>query len=799
MRNFKSERKKFMSIYDTLNPEQRRAVEHDRGPLLILAGAGSGKTRVLTHRIAYLIEEKNVSPFQILALTFTNKAAREMRERVDKIVAYGAENIWVSTFHASCVRMLRRFIELLGYGRNFTIYDTDDQKTLIREVCKFLNIDTKTIKERTLMGAISSAKDELISPEEFAKNAGGDYANTQCARVYTEYQKRLKTNNALDFDDILFKTVELFRTQPDALSYYQRRFRYIMVDEYQDTNTAQFKLVSLLANFENESGKIEHNLCVVGDDDQSIYKFRGANIRNILDFEQTYPEATVIKLEQNYRSTGNILDAANAVIRNNLGRKDKELWTANGKGSPVVFTQFETDYDEADAVVSDIAQRMRDEPDASYRDFAVLFRTNAQSRVFEEKLILRGIPYKIIGNINFYQRKEIKDILAYLKTIDGGLDSIAVKRIINVPKRGIGLTTIDRIDAYAQEAGISFYTALLHADEIPGIGRAVAKLTSFVAVIESLKSKLTAAGYGLSSLVDELLDATGYLKEIEETEDRTTAADRTANIDELISKLAAYEENASEEPTLTGFLAEVALVADVDNLTEDSNFVVLMTLHSAKGLEFPHVYLCGMEEGVFPGYMSINAQNPELEIEEERRLCYVGITRAMKDLSLSAAHVRMVRGEAQFNRTSRFIDEIPRYLLNFRGSGGRASLLPKNSFPESPLRGAKPSYGQAGRTSPSSGGSYGQGARYPLSDTEFDRPQRAQVLSAPQSRPVRQFDSANLAPLDYGIGDTVQHIKFGTGLVTNVVKGGRDYEITVDFPGAGTKKMLAGFAKLKKI
>lgn len=800
-----------MSIYDTLNPEQRRAVEHDRGPLLILAGAGSGKTRVLTHRIAYLIEERNVSPFQILALTFTNKAAREMRERVDKIVSYGAQNVWVSTFHSSCVRFLRRFIHLLGYDRNFTVYDTDDQKTLMREVCKYLNIDTKTMKERTLMNVVSSAKDELTSPEEYAKNAEGDYTKTQYARVYAEYQKRLKTNNALDFDDIIFKTVELFRTQPEALSYYQRRFRYIMVDEYQDTNTAQFLLISLLANSENEYGETEHNLCVVGDDDQSIYKFRGANIHNILDFEKQYPDAAVIKLEQNYRSTTNILDTANAVIRNNLGRKDKELWTANGKGSPVVFTQFESDYEEAEAIVSDIAGTMQEEPDtASYHDFAILYRTNAQSRVFEEKLIFRGIPYKIIGSINFYQRKEIKDVLAYLKTIDGGADSIAVKRIINVPKRGIGQTTIDRIDTYAAEAGMSFYDSLHHTGEIPGIGRAAAKLSSFVALIESLKSRLSSCGSSLSSIVETLLDETGYLEEIRENEDDQTAADRMANIDELINKLAAYEENAEEAPTLSDFLAEVALVADVDNLTGDSDCVVLMTLHSAKGLEFPHVYLCGMEDGVFPGYMSINAENPELEIEEERRLCYVGITRAMKTLRLSAAHMRMVRGEAQYNRPSRFIDEIPRHLLNIRGINRSASLLPDDAFPQSSIRGAKPSgYRQSGKNPPYSlsGGSYGAGnysypssGKYgtgfprPLSATEFDRPGPTKT-----ARPIRQFDSNNLAPLGYGIGDTVQHVKFGTGLVTNVVQGGRDYEITVDFPSAGTKKMLAGFAKLKKI
>lgn len=775
-----------MSIYDTLNPEQKRAVLHDRGPLLILAGAGSGKTRVLTHRIAYLIDEREVNPYQILALTFTNKAAREMRERVDKIVGYGAENIWVSTFHSTCVRILRRFIETLGYSRSFTIYDTDDQKALMREVLKYLQIDTKKIKERAFLSAISSAKDELISPEEYALNAAGDYNKQKYAQVYAEYQRRLKANNALDFDDIIFKTVELFETNREALEYYQRRFRYIMVDEYQDTNTAQFRFISLLASSLNEFGETEHNLCVVGDDDQSIYKFRGANIRNILDFEVLYPDATVIKLEQNYRSTSSILEAANEVIANNLGRKEKKLWTANEKGSPVTYTQYETDYEEANRITSSIAEKIAANPALSYRDFAILYRTNAQSRVFEEKLILKSIPYKIIGSINFYQRKEIKDILAYLKTIDNGLDSIAVKRIINVPKRGIGLATLDRVDAYAERNAISFYDALRHAEHIDGIGRAASKVISFVSLIESLKSNLSRPDYSLKDLVNELLEATGYIQEIQDTEEEDTAADRIANIDELINKLTLYEENADvEEASLSGFLEEVALVADVDNLTEDANHVVLMTLHSAKGLEFPYVYLCGMEEGVFPSYMSISAENPDLEIEEERRLCYVGITRAMTELHLSSARARMLRGETQYNRTSRFINEIPRYLLNICGSGKSATLTPEHRYGSSPIRSAK------AVTPPAS---YTETVNRYTSSLPSDIFEK----KSPE-RPAKQFGGGNLAPLDYGVGDTVSHIKFGTGIVTAVVKGGRDYEVTVDFASAGTKKMLAGFAKLKKL
>ena len=449
-----------MSIYDTLNDRQKEAVLHTEGPLLILAGAGSGKTRVLTHRIAYLIEEKGVNPWNILAITFTNKAAGEMRERVDQIVGFGSESIWVSTFHSTCVRILRRYIDRLGYGTNFTIYDADDQKTLMRDVCKLLQIDTKIYKERSLLAAISAAKDEMISPEEFELNAGGDYHEKKIAQVYKEYEHQLKANNALDFDDLLVKTVQLFQTQPDVLEYYQERFRYIMVDEYQDTNTVQFQFVSLLASK-------YRNLCVVGDDDQSIYKFRGANIQNILSFEKVFEDAKVIKLEQNYRSTGTILEAANEVIANNQGRKEKRLWTKNAQGDKIQFQMFDNAYEEVEYIVDDIRKHVR-ETDSSYRDYAILYRTNAQSRMFEEKLVTANIPYKIIGGINFYARKEIKDLLSYLKTVDNGQDDLAVRRIINVPKRGIGLTSVNRVQEYALQKEISFYEALLGADPDSG-------------------------------------------------------------------------------------------------------------------------------------------------------------------------------------------------------------------------------------------------------------------------------------------------------------------------------------------
>lgn len=783
-----------MSIYDTLNKEQRRAVEHDKGPLLILAGAGSGKTRVLTHRIAYLMEYRDVNPWNIMALTFTNKAAKEMRERVDKIVGYGSENIWVSTFHSTCVKILRRFIDTIGYDRSFTIYDSDDQKTLMREVCKHLDIDTKNFKERTLLSVISSAKDELISPEEYELRAIGDFTKGKFASVYKEYQKRLHQNNALDFDDLIFKTVELFQLNKEALRYYQNRFRYIMVDEYQDTNTAQFRLVSLLANGINEYGEREHNLCVVGDDDQSIYKFRGANIYNILNFEKEYENTTVIKLEQNYRSTKKILDAANEVISNNTGRKEKSLWTDNEDGQPVRFTQYDHDYDEADRIVSEISESVSNGL-TNYNDYAILYRTNAQSRIFEEKLVVKNIPYKIVGSVNFYARKEIKDLLSYLKTINNGLDNLAVKRIINVPKRGIGLTTLDKIDDYANKNNLSFYEVLKRAEYIPSLGRSAAKITSFVSMIESLKSKLQSMEYSLVDLFDEILEATGYMKELEEDDDESSQ-DRIDNLGELKSKIASYEENAIEEPTLNEFLEEVALVSDIDNVNEDNNIVILMTLHSAKGLEFPYVYLCGMEDGIFPSYMSIHADDPETEIEEERRLCYVGITRAMKQLCMSAASMRMIRGETQFNRPSRFVKEIPRYLLTMELNPSKANSLQSNSYTSLASK-------------RDSGNSVLNDRLRPLgvkpnsldrsSNTSSNRSRHDQIFAKPYTSTAKNIEGSKLGKLEFGVGDTVKHIKFGVGIVTNINSGGRDYEVTVDFSTAGIKKMLASFANLKKL
>ena len=640
-----------MSIYDSLNEEQKKGVFTTEGPVLLLAGAGSGKTRVLTHRAVYLIEELGVNPYHILAITFTNKAAGEMRERIDDMVGYGSENIWVSTFHSTCVRILRRFIDHIGFGTNFTIYDTEDQKTIMKDICKRLEIDTKMYKEKSLLAAISSAKDELISPEAYALRAQGDFRKMKEAAVYREYQQVLRKNNALDFDDLIIKTVELFQSDMEVLDYYQERFRYIMVDEYQDTNTAQFQLIKLLA------GKYK-NLCVVGDDDQSIYKFRGANIYNILNFEKEFPNAVTIKLEQNYRSTQNILNAANGVIANNVGRKAKRLWTENEEGEKIAFHQFETGFDEADYVAKDIRSKVR-EGMYHYGDCAVLYRTNAQSRLFEERFITASIPYKIVGGVNFYSRREIKDLLAYLKTIDNAMDDLAVRRIINVPKRGIGATTLSRVQDYADENGLTFYNALKMAEEIGTIGRASAKIRPFVMLIQSMRSKLPYIS--VSELLQEIIEETGYVRELE-AENTEEAQQRMENIDELISKAVTYEES-EEEPTLSGFLEEVALVADIDSVDETQDYVVLMTLHSAKGLEFPQVYLAGMEDGLFPGFGAICAENPTAEIEEERRLAYVGITRAKERLSISCARMRMIRGETQYNKVSRFVKEIPRELL----------------------------------------------------------------------------------------------------------------------------------------
>lgn len=741
-----------MSIYDSLNTNQREAVFHTEGPLLILAGAGSGKTRVLTHRIAYLIEEKQVNPFNIMAITFTNKAADQMRERVDNLVEFGSEGVWVATFHSSCVKILHRYIDKIGYENNFTIYDADDQKSIVKGICKRLNIDTKKLRERTIINEISSAKNELISATEFAEKNQMDFTKQEIIKVYKEYEKELFKNNALDFDDLLMKTVELFKTCPEVLESYQRRFRYIMVDEYQDTNTAQFEFVRLLASTD------ERNLCVVGDDDQSIYRFRGANIRNILDFEYYFQDAKVIKLEQNYRSTQNILNAANEVICHNGSRKEKRLWTSSGDGEKIGFKQFNTGYDEAEYVIGDI-ENLTYEGLSSYKDCAILYRTNAQSRMFEERLVTANIPYKLVGGVNFYSRKEIKDMLAYLKTIANGRDDLAVSRIINVPKRGIGLTTINRLQAHATEHDISFFEALECAEQIPAVSRMASKIRPFVTLIKDLRKKLSSELF-ISHILQEIMDETDYVEMLKE-EGEEEALSRQENIDELLNKMIDYEENA-ENPDLNEFLEEVALVADIDSMDEDTNRVVLMTLHSAKGLEFPNVYLVGMEDGLFPSYMTITSDD-EMDLEEERRLCYVGITRAMQRLTLTCARQRMVRGETQYNRPSMFVQEIPKELFSFsKDFASRKSVENSVAKQQNPYMQAKNAF-------------------------------RSKIYE------TRQFEVKKADSLDYVVGDRVSHMKFGEGVVVEIAEGGRDYEVTVNFDRVGIKKMFASFAKLQKI
>ncbi len=750
-----------------LNDRQQEGVQHTEGPLLLLAGAGSGKTRVLTHRIAYLIEEHGVNPYNILAITFTNKAAGEMRERVDNIVSYGAESVWVSTFHALCIRILRRYIHELDYDSNFTVYDGDDQKSLIKQCLKKLNMDPKQYPERMMMSEISKAKERFVSPAEYDREASGQYRKMQVARVYTEYQARLKQNNALDFDDLLYKTVELFQFHPEILDSYQERFRYIMVDEYQDTNHIQFLLIKQLA-------AKYRNLCVVGDDDQSIYKFRGANIYNILNFEEEYPEAKVIKLEQNYRSSANILKAANGVIAHNAGRKEKALWTEASEGDKVSFSLYDTEYQEAEEVVNEIVHRCQTEH-RDYNYFAILYRTNAQSRIFEEKLLMRNVPYKIIGGQNFYNRKEVKDLISYLKVIENGKDDMAVRRIVNVPKRGIGTASIDKVQVYADNYEMGLLEALFEVSNIPGMNRAAVKIEGFTDLIMEFR-KMFQNGALISEVYDAILEKTGYWDGLlaEGTEE---AEARTENLIELKNKIVTYEEEA-EFPNLSDLLEEIALVADVDSLIESEDKVLLMTLHSAKGLEFPCVFLGGMEDRLFPSAMALNSDDEDA-VEEERRLCYVGITRAKEKLFLTAARQRKMHGSSNYNPISRFIKEIPEEVIQMNGNGAFA-VRKQNEI----LQLSNNRMGLKNASVTSKPYSYGI----------------ASNQGSAHTKPAfgKEFKVERLE-VDYKVGDTVQHVKFGVGVVVEMVSGGKDYEVTVDFETAGRKRMFASFAKLKKI
>jgi DNA helicase-2/ATP-dependent DNA helicase PcrA len=752
------EKEKAMDKYGNLNEMQQRAVYQTEGPVLILAGAGSGKTRVLTHRISYLVEELMVPAYHILAITFTNKAAKEMQERATALV--GADTIrgaWISTFHSACIRILKQHAERLGYEKGFTIYDPEDQKAVIRRIMKELNLSDKMFTPKSILAAISNAKDELKGPIKYREEvAKGDLFKEKVALVYEQYQKTLRENQAMDFDDIICETVRLFQTQADVLAYYQEKFRYIMVDEYQDTNTAQYYLIRLLA-------ERYENLCVVGDDDQSIYRFRGANIRNILDFEKDFPNALVIRLEQNYRSTEKILTAANSVIAHNEGRKQKTLWTENGQGENITLQETWNENEEAQYIAEQILQ-MVNQKGRQYKDIALLYRTNAQSRALEERLVMGSIPYRLYGGTPFYQRKEIKDMLCYLRVVANDHDYVAADRIINVPGRGIGAVTAERFRQFAEEGGWGVSEAAEMAPEVPDLKRSAKKLVAFGDLLHQWRSQLEQdKTQSIGSLIQRILEEVGYGAYLMK-EDAARYEDRMQNIDELISRSVQYEEGA-EEPSLSGFLDELALVAAIDTYEEGADVVSLMTLHSAKGLEFPVVFMTGLEDGVFPGYMSIVSEDPE-DMEEERRLCYVGITRAREKLFITYAKTRRVHGQEQASKASRFLMEIPAEVLAEGKMRGRDAIDEQGRL-ERPARSFVKQHNQP-----------------------FHNPyvKKTSTLQPPENQ------NETFQP-----GDTVHHKKFGLGTILEVKWVSADYQVRVNFAKAGEKLLFVKLAGLKKV
>jgi DNA helicase II / ATP-dependent DNA helicase PcrA len=760
-------------LLNGLNPEQQNAVKATDGPLLLMAGAGSGKTRVLTHRIAYLIVEKRVNPYNILAITFTNKAAREMKERIRKMMGGASEEIWISTFHSMCVRILRRDIDRMGFNRNFTILDTTDQQSVIKAILKDKNLDPKKNDPRAILGSISSAKNELIGPEEYEKSAGGYFEQT-ISEVYKDYQKRLRKNNALDFDDLIMMTIQLFQRVPEVLEYYQRKFQYIHVDEYQDTNRAQYMLVKLMASR-------FRNLCVVGDSDQSIYRWRGADIANILSFEKDYPNATVILLEQNYRSTKRILLAANKVIENNLNRKKKNLWTENPEGNKLVYYRADSEQGEAQFVAGKIKELTRD-TNYLLSNIAILYRTNAQSRVMEEVLLKSTIDYTIVGGIKFYDRKEIKDMLAYLRLISNPDDDISLQRVINVPKRGIGSSSLDKIADFAAMHDISLYQALASVELLglsPKITKAAAQFRDLIRNYTNMQEFLS-----VTELVEDVLEKTGY-KEMLNAEKSLEAQSRLENLEELLSVTKNFEDS-SEDKSLVAFLTDLALVADIDSLDEDgekTDAITLMTLHSAKGLEFPVVFLIGMEEGVFPHSRSLME---EAEMEEERRLAYVGITRAEQTLFLTNAQMRTLYGRTSMNPASRFISEIPEDLID--------GVVPEQRTGSS-FGSSERSFGSSGTSFGSSGRSFGS------SGTSFGSPKGTFTTPTTPRKPVMRPVSATSGgdETSWKVGDKAEHGKWGIGTVVSVKGQGEGTELDIAFPSpVGIKRLLAKFAPIKK-
>lgn len=760
-----------MDLKNLLNKEQYEAAVTINGPLLILAGAGSGKTRVLTYRIAHMIKELEIYPSKILAITFTNKAAGEMRERIREIVGNEVDNMWVSTFHSSCVRILRREIDKLGYNKNFAIYDSYDQKVLIKQCMQELNINEKDITDREIINKISEQKDNLVSPQQFKRENEQNFRLNRIADMYLLYQKKLKSNNALDFDDLIYRTVELFKNNDDVLEFYQKKFQYIMVDEYQDTNKSQYEFVRLLA------AKYK-NICVVGDDDQCIYAWRGADIKNILEFEKDYPDAKVVKLEQNYRSKGNILKAANEVIKNNTYRKNKILRTEDESGEKIKIYRAYSDIDEGMYVANQI-KRFREERNRSYKDFAILYRTNAQSRVFEDVFMKSNIPYRILGGLKFYDRKEIKDILAYLKFINNPLDDVSLRRIINVPKRSIGDATVQKVQEFAASMNECMYSVLLDIEEVLNLSaRSVSSIKKFVSLINSFIR--TRDQVSVSALIKEILDTTGYLQELKDSKD-IDAISRIENLKELVSAAVEFE-STSEDKSLSAFLEKVTLVSDVDNFDEDANTVVMMTVHSAKGLEFPVVFMVGMENGIFPGTQSLNDYS---EMEESRRLCYVGITRARERLYMTSAESRRVFGKTVSYSQSDFIDEISSDLKEIEG-GSRRSF---SNFGNGSINSRAHSLNgdtndKIGKNSFNKQSSFSKSSNMDYTAVDTAGNQRS---------------SNNLKPEDVKEGAKVRHNKFGIGTIVSVSKDGSNIRLTIAFDKMGIKNLMYGIAPLEAV
>ncbi|MBW4081576.1 DNA helicase PcrA [Paenibacillus sp. S150] len=770
-----------------LNPPQRQAVEFTEGPLLIMAGAGSGKTRVLTHRIAWLIANRKAPPWAILAITFTNKAAREMQERVSRLVGPEGRDIWVSTFHSMSVRILRKDIERIGFTSNFSILDSTDQLSVIRNCMKDLNIDTKKFEPKAVQSMISTAKNELITPAQYEQKIG-DYMEGLVAKVYTMYQKRLRANNSLDFDDLIMKTIELFKEVPEVLDFYQKKFKYIHVDEYQDTNRAQYMLCRMLADS-------HHRICVVGDSDQSIYRWRGADITNILNFEEDYPEAKTIMLEQNYRSTSNILNAANGVIALNTGRKPKKLWTDSDEGEKIKVFRGDSEHDEGYFVTGEISKNVKQ--GQAYQNHAILYRTNAQSRVIEEILIKSDIPYQIVGGIKFYDRKEIKDLLAYLRLLSNPDDDISLTRIINVPKRGLGDTTVGKLAAAAASQGVSIFRALQTVDDLGFAGRTRNSLVEFYDMIEALHRMVEFLS--VTELTEKILELSQYRLELQ-NENTLESRSRLENIDEFLSVTMEFEKN-NEDKSLVSFLTDLALIADIDSVNDEeerSDAVVLMTMHSAKGLEFPTVFIIGMEEGVFPHSRAFQDYD---ELEEERRLAYVGITRAEKQLFLSCARMRTLFGRTAANPPSRFLEEIPEELKE--DAGGASDRFRRGAKVGGAYDGR--GFGGGGRgnfgsrsgaagNAPAGGGSAGFGGSTASAAAGTGR------VTVTTGGAQRAPGAGTAAPADFKAGDKVSHGKWGIGTIVSVKGSGNDTELQIAFPApVGVKRLLAGFAPITKV